>query len=316
MTADFDNSGKLNRGLFLKVKSREKMEPDKPSATALAVSMQRAAHLILDGEPKIFEDQFALPFIGQQSESSFKSLQTPEAKFTRSCILCRSRYAEDLLYKAISRGVKQYVILGAGLDSFAYQNKNLSDKLRIFEVDHPASQEWKRKRIEEAGISLPENVCFVPIDFELQSLEEGMAQGGYIPDDPTFFSWLGVTYYLTEDAVFNTLQYVATSAAPDSEIVFEYVLPDSMLSEEVLAMFKNSRHVFGGFGEPWISTFSPDYMASKLNEIGFDLIEEIDRKKVNAYNQKYFLKRTDGLLPTFEIIGMPLIRARIQRNVT
>ncbi len=290
------------------------MESDKPSTTAFFVSMARAVHLILDDEPKIFEDQFALSFIGQQFKSIFKSFQTPLDKFSRSGILCRSRYTEDLLYEAISRGVKQYVILGAGLDSFAYQNTDLSDRLRIFEVDHPASQEWKRKRIEEAGISLPKNVSFIPIDFELQSLEEGMAQGGYIPDDPTFFSWLGVTYYLTEDAVFNTLQYVATSAAPDSEIVFEYVFPDSMLSEEALHWMKNIKKKVAALGEPMISTFSPDYMVSKLKKIGFDQIDEIDKNKVKDYNQKYFLKRTDGLLPEFGMKGITLIRARVHRK--
>ncbi len=293
------------------------MKSDKPSVTAFFVSMAKAVHLILDDEPKIFEDQFALSLIGQQFESILKSFQTPQAKFERSGILCRSRYTEDLLYEAISRGVRQYVILGAGLDSFAYQNTDLSDRLRVFEVDHPAGQEWKRKRIKEAGISIPKNVSFVPIDFELQSLEEGLAQGGYTPNDPTFFSWLGVTYYLTVDAVFNTLQYVATSAAPDSEIVFDYMFPNSMLSGDELEERKYFRKRRGKEGEPVISTFPPDYMVSKLKEIGFDQIDEIDRKKVKDYSQKYFLKRTDGLLPAFETLeikGITIIKARVQRR--
>ncbi len=294
------------------------MEPDKPSISATINSTLKAAHLILDDEPKIFEDRFALSFIGQDFKSFFinnkEVYQTPQMKFIRSMILCRSRYTEDLLYEAISRGVKQYVILGAGLDSFAFQNANLSDRLQVFEVDHPASQRWKHERIELAGISLPKNLSFIPIDFERQSLEDGMAQGGYIPDDPTFFSWLGVTYYIPEDAVFDTLHYVATSAAPNSEIVFDYIFPESMLSEEELQQAKSTKKSLSKLGEPIISTFRPEYMVAKLKETGFDQIDEIDRNKVENYTKNYFLNRNDGLILAFGMKGTAIIRARVQRK--
>ena len=128
----------------------------------------------------------------------------------------RSRYTEDELSKALARGIKQYVILGAGLDSFAYRRRDLADVLRVFEVDHPATQQWKRVRLQELGIELPPNLTFIPINFEQQTVTAALQAGGYWPEEPAFFSWLGVIGYLTEEATFKTLREVV-AAAPGSE---------------------------------------------------------------------------------------------------
>jgi methyltransferase (TIGR00027 family) len=204
----------------------------------------RAAHLILDENPKVFRDHLALRLSGVESEAalqaSIEALQaeiaqrlTPEVaralvRNIRANLVMRQRYTEDELGKTLERGVTQYVILGAGLDSFAYRQPDLAGILQVFEVDHPAVQQWKQGRLQELNITIPGNLTFVPVDFEQQTLADGLRAGGYRSELPGFVSWLGVMPYLTEAAVFETLRYVA-SLAPGSEIVFEYEMLDSLL---------------------------------------------------------------------------------------
>ena len=150
------------------------MEEDRTSKTAEAAALMRAAHLLIDGEPKIFEDRFALSFIGKEYENIIRetrdALGSPELTRLRSFIVMRSRFAEEQLEHAIQSNIKQYVILGAGLDSFAYRRRDLADTVHIYEVDHPATQQWKHGRLAELGEDLPGNLTFVPVDFETQSL--------------------------------------------------------------------------------------------------------------------------------------------------
>ncbi|MGH7836765.1 MAG: class I SAM-dependent methyltransferase, partial [Candidatus Binataceae bacterium] len=188
--------------------------------------MVRAAHLLWDDPPKIFEDTLALQLSGVASEAElrqrfdvlskeFAAESSPELaqatlRYIRCPVTMRSRYVEDELDQAIKRGVSQYVILGAGLDSFANRRPNVVKVLRVFEVDYPATQAWKRARLQELGIALPPNLVFVPLDFEKQSLIESLRENGYRPNVPALFSWLGVTPYLTRDAIFDTLRMVAS----------------------------------------------------------------------------------------------------------
>ncbi len=275
------------------------METDRPSESAVYMAILRAAHLYIDGEPKILEDRFAILFIGNKYETIFQKskdfFQTSQAKIVRSLTLCRSRITENLLDEAINRGVQQYIILGAGLDSFAFRRLDISNKLQIFEIDHPKSQQWKRKSLQKAGIIKPDNLSLIPVDFEKQSLPVEMIQGGYNPDAPSFFSWLGVTQFLSEEAVFATLDYVAKSAAPGSEIVFQYCLPDSSLNEEEQKQRAFARQKGDEIGEPWKSTFNRDYLISKLKELGFNKVENIDQKAAESHLSEYFLNRDDGL---------------------
>jgi methyltransferase (TIGR00027 family) len=189
--------------------------------------MMRTAHLLLDADPKISRDELALGLSGVENEAALlirletietevARRSTPEVaqamtRYARAGTVMRQRYTEDELGKAIERGVGQYVILGAGLDSFAYRRPDLTGILGVFEVDHPTTQQWKQARLQELHIPLPRNLTFIPLDFEQQTLAEGLRAGGHRPELPTFVSWLGVTQYLTEEAVFNTLQYVASA---------------------------------------------------------------------------------------------------------
>ena len=206
--------------------------------------MMRAAHLLLDGEPKVFSDPFALRLSGFRDEADltaglekFVSTLAADAgaecaqatfEYLRAGMTLRSRYAEDELRGAVERGVAQYVILGAGLDSFAYRRTDLASRLRVFEVDLPSTQRWKRERLRALRMSEPDGLVVVPLDFERQRLVEGLRAAGYHVEQPAFFSWLGMTQYLTTSAVFETLKEIA-SLAPGSEVVFTYHVPEDSL---------------------------------------------------------------------------------------
>ena len=269
--------------------------------------MARAAHLLLDDDPKVFQDHLALGFSGMENEAALQATLgaieariagqfTPELaqalfRDVRANLTMRQRYTEDELDKALERGVVQYVILGAGLDSFAYRRPDLAAVVRILEVDHPATQQWKQTCLRELHLNLPSNLTFVPINFERQTLKEALQIGGYHAELPSFFSWLGVTQYLTEEAIFETLRLVA-SAAPGSEIVFEYLLPESLLDEETRGRFAALKAFAVAEGEPWVSLFEPTDLAARVKELGFTRVWDLGPEEANA---RYFAGRTDGL---------------------
>lgn len=280
----------------------------KPSESAISAAMTRAAHLILDDEPKILNDDFALRFSGMQDETALRSTLntfyaemgqkiTQEhanayAQSSRAYLVVWNRYAEDELGKALERGVSQYVILGAGLDSFAYRRQDLENKLRVFEVDHPATQQWKKMRLRELDINPPRNLTFVPVDFEKQRLTDELRVAGCRLGVPVFFFMLGVAHYLTQGAVFQTLREVA-SMAPGSEIIFDYMLSDSLLHEQdrrIVAWGKARER-----RQPWISQFDPIILAERLKEMGFVEMSDFGPEEANSL---YLASRTDGLSPT------------------
>src|ERR1700691_1695431 len=184
----------------------------RPSRTALRVAMRRAAHQLFD-HPKVLNDPIALPIIGRRAAAILEGEQGTGgnriALSIRAFMVARSRYAEDALARSIARGATQYVILGAGLDTFAYRNPHGESALRVFEVDYPATQEWKRRNLQEARIAIPSSVTYVPVDFEHQTLAEGLRLAGYDSAKPTFFSWLGVTMYVTDEAIESTFRLIA-----------------------------------------------------------------------------------------------------------
>jgi methyltransferase (TIGR00027 family) len=176
---------------------------------------ERAAHQLLD-DPKVFDDPVALRIIGKESASKLQAdlhhvEAMPLSPYLRAFVAARSRYAEDELAAIVRRGVRQYVILGAGLDTFAYRNPYPEGVLHVFEVDHPTTQTWKRARLEEIGIALPGDLTFALVDFETQTLAEGLHSAGYDPGKRTFFSWLGVTEYLTTETVMAALRFIASA---------------------------------------------------------------------------------------------------------
>lgn len=283
------------------------MEEGRPSASAIAAAMMRAAHFLWDETPKIFQDQLALGLSGVENEAALRTAlttlqaelarrSTPEIAqklygYARAVVVMRQRYTEDELGKSLERGVGQYVILGAGLDSLAYRRPDLATTLRVFEVDHPATQQWKRARLQALNLTLPSNLMFIPLNFEQQTLAEGLRAGGHRAEVPTFVSWLGVTYYLTEEAVFETLGYVA-SLAPGSEIVFDYHPPESLLDEESRRLLATIKAMGAARGEPYLSLFEPTDLAVQVKELGFTQMWDLGPEEANA---RYFAGRRDGL---------------------
>ena len=271
------------------------MKEDRPSVTAQRVAMRRAAHQLLD-DPRVFDDPVALRIIGRESAAALQAdprqfEATPLSSYLRAFVAARSRYAEDELGLGVRRGIRQYVILGAGLDTFAYRKPYPEGALRVFEVDHPATQTWKRARLEEVGIGLPGDLTFAPVDFETQTLEEGLRSAGYDPDKATFFSWLGVTEYLTTGVVMATLRFIA-SAPVGSGVVFDYMVSPSLLtSVQRSGLDALSRRVAFA-GEPWHAFFDPEVLAKDLRAMGFGNVEDKGQEEINAM---YFKSRKDGL---------------------
>src|SRR5262245_33296487 len=205
-------------------KDRDHMDLTNMHRTAFIASRQRALHLLVDGEPKIFNDAFAIQLTGDEP-SDLIELRPTLPPSTAAWVL-RSRYAEDCLEDSISRGVRQYVLLGAGLDSFAYRHFGSMGSLTVYEADDLPLQAWKRARLAELGVESPAECVYVPCDFESRPLAQALADGGFRPDLPTFISWLGVTQYLSHAAIAHTLGWVR-SLATGSEIVLTYVIPES-----------------------------------------------------------------------------------------
>jgi methyltransferase (TIGR00027 family) len=271
------------------------MEKGQPSSTAEGAAVMRALHQTLDEEPKILDDPIAMRLIDPESEVykmvvAILASDPTQARF-RGIWVMRSRYAEDCLAESVANGVRQYVLLGAGLDTFAYRQPPWAWSLRIFEVDYPATQQWKRGKLTAANIAFPDNLKLAPVDFETTSLKQGLAAAGFDFNVPTFFSSLGVTQYLTEEAFDLTLKFVL-SLPPASEIVFSFVLADSALSAEDAAAAalhaSNAVHK----DEPWLSRFVPEQLASKLAAQGFSKVVYFS---TDDANDRYFRGRRDGL---------------------
>jgi methyltransferase (TIGR00027 family) len=260
----------------------------KPSLTAQRVAMRRAAHQILD-DPRVFDDPLAAAIAGESERPP--SADQPFSRSLRAFIAVRSRYAEDQLARAVERSVRQYVVLGAGLDTFAYRNPLRSAGLRVFEVDHPATQEWKRARLDDAGIFIPDDMTFAAVDFERQSLEDGLVEAGFEKHQPAFFGWLGVTPYLSRAAFDATIRFIA-GMPPGSGVVFDFAVERSLLSPmQQIALDALAARVARA-GEPFQLFFDPAALASDLTLLGFGQIEDLNCDQINA---RYFAGRSDGL---------------------
>lgn len=272
------------------------MQENRPSLTARRVAMSRAAHQLFD-HPTVLTDPVALTILGPHAEEEVRSRRgrflSALSRHLRAFLVARSRVAEDALAEAVTRDVRQYVILGAGLDTFAYRNPYPAPQLRVFEVDHPATQAWKRELVAAAGIALPEALIFVPVDFERQSLPEALRASGFQPGERTFFSWLGVTMYLTREVVLDTLRYVAHSLPYGSGIVFDYAAPPPRqvsLARRLLYGYLIRR--VARAGEPFKSFFVPAALAQEMRTFGYSKLEDLGATELNA---RYFRNRADRL---------------------
>ncbi len=289
-----------------------------PSFTAFTAAAARAAHLIVDDEPVIFADTLAGGMLGERAGELIGFHRAhgthPVLAGARAQVTCRSRYTEDRLSDAVRRGTGQYVILGAGLDTFAFRS-GLAARVRVFEVDHPATQDWKRRRVAGSaegagrpegaeGAGRPEGaegaegaggrgVTFVPVDFGRDSLRERLAGAGFDFGRPAFVSWLGVTMYLERDAIARALE-AAGGFAAGSEIVVDYMLPAGLRDAAGEDYAQQVGQVAAERGEPWRSLFAPREMAALLRRHGFGLVRDVrQRDMVPAAAWE----RTDALRP-------------------
>ncbi len=265
-----------------------------PSRSALSVASLRAVHQLLD-DPLVLPDAIALPLLGASTEAALRddpfALNDPMSRSLRAALVARSRFVEDELSSCVAAGVHQYLVVGAGLDTFAYRNPYHDEGLRVFEVDHPGTQRWKQQLLAEASIGVPESLTFVAADFERDDLASALRQAGFRADQAACVSWMGVSMYLTTDAVAATLRTLAGFAA-GSRLCFDYRVPVAMLNpvERVINEVIEQRVV--ALGEPWLSTFDPTHLRQQMLELGFSTAESATPEDLNA---RYFARRKDGL---------------------
>lgn len=289
------------------------MEEKRYSSTALITAFSRAYHSKYDN-PKIFDDYLA-NYIIYERERVFLEHRLAEAfrKFypdiANSCpnqaavlanamriqnapiTLSRSRYTEESLKNSIKKGVKQYVVLGAGFDTFAFRKPELLTYLQVFEVDHPATQMTKRIRINELGWAPPQQLHYIPIDFTVNKLEKVLKNSAYDTQKMSLFSWLGVTYYLTLDVVLETLRTIVDIAPSGSIIIFDYMDKDAFVPEKASKRIQQMQESVRNMGEPMRTGFDPDTISDDLKNIGLILKENLSPSDIE---ERYFKQRTDG----------------------
>jgi len=286
------------------------MQTGEPSRTARAAAFHRAAHQVLEGG-RIFADPLALRILGEDAEAVAQEAEKhPSGRRMRIFIAVRTRFAEDALAAAVERGVRQLVVLGAGLDTYAYRGA-VRERLRIFEVDHPATQAWKRQRLADAGIAVPAWLTFAPVNFEpgkpgtdgcvrdgaadqgrtrlspVLPLSEGLAAAGFDCEQQTFFTWLGVVPYLTEEAVWSTLGFI-TSLPGGAHVVFDYGDPPDSLSPEMRVFHDRGAARVAELGEAWRTWFEPDQLRARLMGLGFTEVVDLGPPQFAA---RYFPHR-------------------------
>jgi methyltransferase (TIGR00027 family) len=275
-----------------------------PSLTAKGAALHRAAHQLLEGG-EIFTDPLAVTICGEDAAAITRfAREHPENSRLRLFIVARSRFAEECLAHAVERSARQVVVLGAGLDTFELRNPYAVKGLRVFEVDRPATQQWKRECLEKAGLQIPSWLSFVSVDFERQSLLERLKTMGFKDDQPAFFTWLGVVPYLSRDAVLATLSLIAR--IPDAEVVFEYGRSPAAYPPERRAGYEAMIARAAALGEPWLSFFNPDELANELSRLGFHEVEDLSPSEVAI---RYFGERD----PPHNAPGGHFVRARRRR---
>lgn len=267
--------------------------PANPSRTALATAYLRAAHQLIDREPRLLDDPIAVPLLGPEAPARIHAAGdrygSAEARGLRSHVLLRARFTEDRLQAAVARGVTQYVMLGAGFDTFAYRQPPWASGLRVIEVDSPATQRVKRGLLESAGIATPANVVFADVDLEHETLQAGFARHRLALYQPTFFSWLGVSMYLTPETVDDVLKVIAAFPI-GSEVVLTFAWPpgDPHVTQGTSTLAERAAKA----GEPWLTFFLPADLEAKLHDIGFSQVTFLSP---TAAQEQYFSGRPDDL---------------------
>jgi methyltransferase (TIGR00027 family) len=289
------------------------MIEDQVSRTALFTAFSRGYHCTHD-HPQIFSDPLAFSLLSPEERTciekllievlreanplaaaAFEDKQSSldwmmQSGAAASILLSRAQYAEECLEKSMVSGARQYVMLGAGLDSFAYRRPELVEKLVLFEVDHPATQAHKRQRLAELGWAQPANLHHVPVDFTRQRLSDRLADSPFAPGLPVFFSWLGVTYYLPREVVLDTLQEIALFAPSGSSIVFDYLDEEAFEPGKCAPRVQRMLNHVESLGEPMRSSLDPLTLAVELRLLGFELQENLCPWDIHA---RWFMGRTD-----------------------
>jgi methyltransferase (TIGR00027 family) len=245
-----------------------------PSRTAFAAAAHRATHQVLEAGA-VFADPLALTILGPDAETMvLETEDDPGRRAMRVFIAARSNLAETWLAQGVAeRAVTQVVVLGAGLDTFAYRHP-LARSLKVFEVDHPDTQAWKRRRLAEAAVAAPETLTFAPVDFERDQLLDGLVAAGFDPEMRSFFVWLGVVPYLTETAIRTTLATIA-GLPGGAEVVFDYADPPHTLAPEQQARHAVRAERVAAIGEPWLSYFDAGDLRALLLDRGFTAVEDL-----------------------------------------
>jgi methyltransferase (TIGR00027 family) len=260
---------------------------DRSSRTALGTALHRAAHQLFD-RPLVFEDALAVKILGDAGTTQLR-LESTRGFNARAFVVVRSRFAEDRLQLAAARGVRQYALLGAGFDTFAYRNPMA--ELRVYELDHPATQHTKLEYLERAGISPPENVRYIATDLEREPVTTALAREKFDFEQPAQLSWLGVTIYLTPEAIFEVLGSLAKQLAPESELVFDFTGPLHELAPERRASFDAMAREATRLGEPYRSSFEIPDLTQRLRSLGYSTVEISSPADLN---QRYLAGRSDG----------------------
>lgn len=270
-------------------------EASTPDDTAVRVALWRALHAQFDPPPHVFVDEVGLQLAAPGEDWQRRPDMDPEfTKPFRASIVGRARYIEDLVLEQVGRGVDQYVILGAGLDTFALRRPELSSRLTVFEIDRPAPQAWKRKRLIELGLGLPDWVRLVPVDFEAgDAWVKRLTLSGFDMSRPAIVASTGVSPYLTKDANASTMRQVA-SLATGSTLAMSFVLPIEMSDPEVRPGLQLAAKGARASGTPFISFFMPSEILELARKVGFG---EVSHVSAAALTERYFKGRKDGLRP-------------------
>jgi len=266
-----------------------------PDSTAMRVALWRAMHVQVDPPPHVIEDEIGLKLVAP--DDGWRDRPDMDPQFTRpfrASIVARARFIEDLVVEQASHGVGQYVILGAGLDTFAQRRSEIASRLRMFEVDRPGPQAWKRQRLIELGYGIPQWLRFVPVDFEAgDAWWERLVEAGFDASRSAIVASTGVSMYLTKDAIAATLRQVA-ALAPRSTLAMTFLLPLELADSEVRPGLELAEKGARASGTPFISFFTPLEILTLAREAGF---REVQHVSAATLTRRYFAGRTDGLRP-------------------
>lgn len=288
------------------------MEENRASITSVVTAFSRAYHAAYDS-PKIFDDYLAIRLFAEE-ESKYleynmaESLKFLDPELAASCpdqasalklamrfnaptTLSRSRYTEDIVENLVNQGFRQYVILGAGLDTFAFRHPDIAEKIRIFEVDHPASQAQKKERLNNAGLVPGTQHYFLPVDFTKASLAEALGASAFNPREPSIFSWLGVTFYLTHEVVMDTLRTISEISSSGSMVIFDFMNKEAFIPGKASKQSKKIQEIVKTAGEPMQTGLDIDRLSAGLDEAGLFLKEMLRPDEIEA---RYFKDRSDG----------------------